>query len=752
MRREPGNYAGILGLALLMGGCFSTGIAEANPKLGRPELLDVFPESVAEVPTDRRGGTSLSSTYTPSGSLWVKGLQEEKVFLAEMKHTQGKDNSFSLRLGKGGQLYSLRGSFGESVPPQRMESPWNDEIWQFVAVCGKYNHLSALTKAGEVPEEALARFNTSPYKKTFFIHNSGAYIPSQINSGTITFSCDVMLDRETPGQLDIILRDMQKGWKDIGRLQVAAGAMRCSGVPLLAAEPGLWYHVEMSFRLGEDAGRKLTATASTAGGLTKSVDVPFADPVAKAFKWVGLSAKGHEAGVIYVDNLSARRVTGQETEHLLQEDFEGLKSGQGHWAVSGTAPEKGADALVTDRVAASGEKSFQMRDAPGLQHDWQPLMGNFISATKSGSFYCPLLGADVPSDGRTYRTVNWGIVPQLKTICRSPILYYVQTRDIGDGVIELTYVVHNFSVREDIDFNFLNVPWGGTRISSLPYRYYSTPDGAIHDLPAREFGKTFGDTGGWILACASKDPDSPSVAIVYGRDRHLEEQRKLPPGDRAFCQIRPSFIRGHRAGAPANWETRPENSWRNYDVVEAIFWASFLPGQTFFYRSYLVVGGKQRAIELADRMVNSVDYGLLSPSPEDTPRVPVYTRDGRVVDNADKPSFKLLSRPVPGTMPLFLIENTTTGAEVITTDPYIFVPQEKLDFGVPPEHPHHDYYSQAVGYSMDQNNSNWKKLLGYGYVEKPEGSSNRQLSSLLDESMFPQADTHHLDLWVQSGN
>ena len=100
-------------------------------------------------------------------------------------------------------------------------------------------------------------------------------------------------------------------------------------------------------------------------------------------------------------------------------------------------------------------------------------------------------------------------------------------------------------------------------------------------------------------------------------------------------------------------------------------------------------------------------------------------------------------------MPLFLIQNATTGQEVITTDPYIFVPQEKLDLGVPPEHPKHDYYNQAVGYSLDENNTNWKRILGYAYVDKPEGDDFVRLSELLDENMFPAANTYHLDLWMK---
>jgi len=214
--------------------------------------LDVFPPSVAEASTGGRGETRISLDYAPSGSLWGEGLDETKVFLSEMDHQGGKDDSFTLRIGHGGQIYSLRGAFGESVPPSSKGSPWNDEVWQFVSVCTKYNGVNTLLRAGPVPPEVAERLKKSPYRLTYFVHNAGAYIPG--------------------------------------------------------------------------------------------------------------------------------------------------------------------NAAITN-------------------------------------LYCPLLGSEISKDGRTYRTVNWGLVPQGRTIHRSPILYYCQTRDVGDGVIEMTYVVHNFSVRDDIVFD-----------------------------------------------------------------------------------------------------------------------------------------------------------------------------------------------------------------------------------------------------------------------------------------------------------
>jgi hypothetical protein len=527
------------------------------------QVLDIFPVSAFD--KSGAGRCEISSAYSPSDSLWTPGLDEREVFQVELKHEQDKDCSFALRVGKGGQVYSLRGAFGESVPPSwrpsdDKKSPWNDEVWQFVAVCTKYNGLAALQQAGKLPDAAVAQLRNSPYALSYFIHNSGAYIP-----GTSSLS----------------------------------------------------------------------------------------------------------------------------------------------------------------------------------------------------SLYCPQLAAAIAGGGRAYRTLNWGLVPQVRTIHRSPILYYTQVRDAGDGVIELTWVVHNFSAREDMVFDYLNAPWGGTRMTSLPVHYVSSPAG---ELLSREalFTKNYDGavdvrkTGGWNLACVSEAEDSPSLALVYGRDKHLEEESGKSHAGVERCQFAPSLFRDFRAGEPMyrnqwkDWQTRQPNSFRNYDVIEVIPKLRLKPGKSIWYRSFLIVNRKDRAVELAKSLVDKVDYGFIEFAPATTPRLPVFVRNGRVVASGDKPAFELFAHPVPGTQPLFLVENTETGREVITTDPYVFVAREPVRFDIPKEHPACDYFSHAQGYAMDRNHSRWKRLLGYAFVSKPATGHFTRLAERLDAGMVVQPDAYNLDVWVQS--
>ncbi|MFH5802686.1 alpha/beta hydrolase family protein [Alienimonas sp. DA493] len=536
--------------------------AEAAPPRDGSALLDVFPPPTATVAAERRGETRFVETFTATDpALWDERLDEHAVFHLEMRHDQRPENSFRLRLGRGGQIYSLQGPFGESVPPSWRApggklSPWNDEVWQFVAVCTRYNGLAAVEKAGDVPPAFARALRNSGYSDTFFIHNSGAYVPG-----------------------------------DVG--------------------------------------------------------------------------------------------------------------------------------------------------APSL--------------------YCPLLAADYDEDTRTARMLNWGLVPQLKTIHRSPLLYYTQVRDAGDGVIELTWVVHHFGDREDVVFDHLNAPWGGTRVSSLPVRRVSSPTGELlrrEGLLSEHGTIDVRKTGGWNLSSASEAADSPSLALVFGRDKHLEEELARRDAGEPYVQFRHSLYRDWRASEPLyetrwrDWAERPANSFRNYDVCEIIPKLRIVPDSTIWFRSYLVVGSRDEVRRQAAELAAHVDYGLLRFPRESTVRTTVSLPHRNVAPAA---AFELYAKPVPGSRPLFLIANRTTGEEVVTADPYAFVESEPLSLNLPAEHPHADYFAEARGYSLAERHSDWRALLGYALVERPKEPGWRPLSQALRGDRLPKMGGGRRDLWVYVG-
>jgi hypothetical protein len=137
----------------------------APPSLSE-RLCSLVPEST--VATDW-SNTVFSATreYDPSGSVWAHSFGEAHVMDARLSQTalDSAVRSWDLRVGRGGFIYSLRTPMlGETVPPSWRDpdgeygadmSPWNDEVWQAVAVSRELN---------------------SPPDARYFLHQSGAYM------------------------------------------------------------------------------------------------------------------------------------------------------------------------------------------------------------------------------------------------------------------------------------------------------------------------------------------------------------------------------------------------------------------------------------------------------------------------------------------------------------------------------------------------------------------------------------------------
>ncbi|WP_018969589.1 hypothetical protein [Rubritalea marina] len=116
------------------------------------------------MPVESGGMVVHSSECTDNGSEWAPGLEEKKVFQHEIRWGD-KETGWQLRVGKGGQIYSFVGPFGEAMPPQiHKGSEWNDEVWQLVSICTSKNDRT-LVREGKVRKRPLA----------YFIHGSGVY-------------------------------------------------------------------------------------------------------------------------------------------------------------------------------------------------------------------------------------------------------------------------------------------------------------------------------------------------------------------------------------------------------------------------------------------------------------------------------------------------------------------------------------------------------------------------------------------------
>ena len=146
----------------------SVGLAESSS--AGAALLDVFPASKAPTFYALPSEFVVSRQFRPgtSRSQWAAGVDERAVFHAYLTHKSTAERSWELRLGKGGQLYSIASSFGEAMPPQSAVAPFVDEVWQMVAI-----NSDLLDRMPELGKSRIREESNS------YIHQSGNRRPTR---------------------------------------------------------------------------------------------------------------------------------------------------------------------------------------------------------------------------------------------------------------------------------------------------------------------------------------------------------------------------------------------------------------------------------------------------------------------------------------------------------------------------------------------------------------------------------------------
>ena len=144
----------LTGLAMLVVGCFFA--SDSTFGFQNNELLTVFSDS--NVTTAGSSAFTSTTELDLSGSIFGFGLNENDVYHAALKTNLANgpaNRDWEIRIGLGGQIYSLRSEVGEIVPPQSFQRPFNDEVFQSISV------------------------NTSPREtggEAAFYHQSGYYV------------------------------------------------------------------------------------------------------------------------------------------------------------------------------------------------------------------------------------------------------------------------------------------------------------------------------------------------------------------------------------------------------------------------------------------------------------------------------------------------------------------------------------------------------------------------------------------------
>lgn len=129
--------------------------------LGKAFLQGVFPSGGA--PAGDQAGFTLTVDKTDfEQGVWHSRWDEKEVFRVQLANQNNADNPYTIRIGQGGQLYSLKTKAGELMPPQTADNAWVDDCLLLTFLDYGRNFMNS---AG----------NPSLSNLSGFIHQAGMY-------------------------------------------------------------------------------------------------------------------------------------------------------------------------------------------------------------------------------------------------------------------------------------------------------------------------------------------------------------------------------------------------------------------------------------------------------------------------------------------------------------------------------------------------------------------------------------------------
>jgi hypothetical protein len=304
-------------------------------------------------------------------------------------------------------------------------------------------------------------------------------------------------------------------------------------------------------------------------------------------------------------------------------------------------------------------------------------------------FYNPILHEEFNSNDRSYSIINWGLVPK-PSINRGDVLFYSRYRDIGNGVLELTFYCYNFGNR---NYNFAETPWWPVRPSKFPTRIVGVNGTKTFRINNKTFQSgAITSSGGWGAHTVNpSDPNSITSALVWGSNSTATAVNfgVVDTGVRDMALIAPSRS------------------------------AISMPyGTGIRYRRYAVFGKLKNVSDICSKL-NSKAFFEQIEFPVSTPgKLPLYsnTQDGQtILTKTPNGSPVCYTYPVPvkDSLPLLLMKNNDTNTYFLTTDPYAACGKIPFTNPYPVGHAKYNTYQNRHIYQVYDEKSEWITLLGF---------------------------------------
>ncbi|MBP0905409.1 T9SS type A sorting domain-containing protein [Mariniflexile gromovii] len=351
------------------------------------------------------------------------------------------------------------------------------------------------------------------------------------------------------------------------------------------------------------------------------------------------------------------------------------------------------------------------------------------------TWYSPLMASYYDAFDKSYAVTNWGAQAHIPSLYKSEILYTTKYREIGEGVLEVTYFIQNFG---DEPMVHINAPWGGVRASSLRGKFVGLPDGSI-EISDGNTGTTvdtrdIDETGGYVIWSENTtNSTAASMGIVFGN--------KLKTAELTNHGLRNVFFRLGQVGG----DTNP----RDYTLFTVIAQLDIKRGETFYYRTYYINGTRDFVQEKGNLLAPYSDYGFIEPNADETPKTTISASDS---DGGLSKTIYLNTSFTKDMLPIFLMKNTATGKTYISPDPYYNVTTQPLENPYNEGDPEYETYQNRFVYKLHESPIEYVRLLGYAFDK--DMSSNPSFS-LLDDLILDNAKViltapYLNKIWVQT--
>ena len=343
-----------------------------------------------------------------------------------------------------------------------------------------------------------------------------------------------------------------------------------------------------------------------------------------------------------------------------------------------------SDVVNTDQEMG-GNDSF----ANGYIHGSGMYIKPNMDPLNNKPFYSPILDERFNANDRSYSIVNWGLVPK-PSINRSDVLFYSRYRDIGNGVLEITFYCYNFGNRT---YNFAETPWFAARPSKFPNMIVGINGTSAFNVNNKSFGSgAITSSGGW--GAYTVDPsnnDSITCALVWGTTT-------------SSMGVNFGYV---------------DKGTRDMSLIAPSKSAISMPGGTGIrYRRYVVFGKLQTVQDICSKLNPYSFFETIELSENYSGKMPIYktTRDGQSIltrSPVGTPVARTFPIPVKNSLPLLLVKNNITGNYFLSTDPYAACGKLPFTNPYPVGHVKYSTYQNRHIYQPYDGKTTWVELLGF---------------------------------------